>query len=293
MRPDEAAPSAAPSAAPVQRAPFANREFYLRVVSALVLGAAVLGSLMVGGWAFAAVWLIAGVVGAAEWLAMTRSEPLAPLLGLTGATLLAGLVAVLLGAPAWVPLLILVAGSLGLFALGHGPGRRKPVWGLLGGAVVALVPTLLRIDPGIGIVGPAWMFAVVWSTDSVAYFTGRLIGGPKLMPRVSPKKTWSGAIGGLAAGVVGGTATVLIARAHGWEALPAISTGLVAVVSGLASILSMGGDLVESGLKRRYGVKDSGRSIPGHGGVMDRLDGFFAVALLAGLCLAALRLLNA
>ncbi|CAO4137074.1 phosphatidate cytidylyltransferase [Methylorubrum extorquens] len=278
---------------PARRAPFANREFGLRVASALVLGAVVLGTLLIGGWAFAGIWLIAGVVGAAEWLAMTRSEPLLPLLGLTGATLFGVLATALLGAPVWVPVLLLLAGSLGLFALGHGPGRRKPIWGLLGGAVVALVPTLLRIDPEIGIVGPAWMFAVVWSTDSVAYFTGRLIGGPKLMPRVSPKKTWSGALGGLAAGIVGGTVTVLIARSQGWDALPAVSLPLVAALSGLASILSQGGDLVESALKRRYGVKDSGRSIPGHGGVMDRLDGFFAVAGLAGLCLAALRLLNA
>ncbi|MBA9069216.1 phosphatidate cytidylyltransferase [Methylobacterium sp. RAS18] len=278
---------------PARRAPFANREFGLRVASALVLGAVVLGTLLVGGWAFAGIWLIAGVVGAAEWLAMTRSEPLLPVLGLTGATLFGVLATALLGAPVWVPVLLLLAGSLGLFALGHGPGRRKPIWGLLGGAVVALVPTLLRIDPEIGIVGPAWMFAVVWSTDSVAYFTGRLIGGPKLMPRVSPKKTWSGALGGLAAGIVGGTVTVLIARSQGWDALPAVSLPLVAALSGLASILSQGGDLVESALKRRYGVKDSGRSIPGHGGVMDRLDGFFAVAGLAGLCLAALRLLNA
>ena len=278
---------------PARRAPFANREFGLRVASALVLGAVVLGTLLVGGWAFAGIWLIAGVVGAAEWLAMTRSEPLLPLLGLTGATLFGVLATALLGAPVWVPVLLLLAGSLGLFALGHGPGRRKPIWGLLGGAVVALVPTLLRIDPEIGIVGPAWMFAVVWSTDSVAYFTGRLIGGPKLMPRVSPKKTWSGALGGLAAGVIGGTATLLVARAQGWDALPGLSPAVVAALSGLASILSMGGDLVESALKRRYGVKDSGRSIPGHGGVMDRLDGFFAVAGLAGLCFAALRLLPA
>lgn len=280
-------------APPARRAPFASREFGLRVASALVLGAAVLGTLVAGGWAFALVWLIAGTVGAAEWLAMTRSEPLAPLLGLTGTTLLAALAAVLLGAPAWVPALALLAGLVALVATGRPPARRKAVWGLLGAAVIALVPTLLRIDPQIGLVGPAWMFAVVWSTDSVAYFTGRLIGGPKLMPRVSPKKTWSGALGGLAAGMIGGTATLLIARSQGWDALPGLTSAAVAALSGLASILSQGGDLVESALKRRYGVKDSGRSIPGHGGVMDRLDGFFAVALLAGLCLAALRLLNA
>ncbi|WP_232630705.1 phosphatidate cytidylyltransferase [Methylobacterium sp. Leaf118] len=279
-----------PEAAPPARARFANREFRLRVVSALVLGAAVLGTLVVGGWAFALVWLVAGIVGSAEWLAMTRSEPLLPLLVATGTTLAALLAGALLGAPAWALALVLVLGSAVLAGLGRAPIRRKAVLGLLGGAVVALVPTLLRIDPAIGLVGPAWMFAVVWSTDILAYFTGRLVGGPKLMPRVSPNKTWSGALGGLAAGILAGTATVLVARGQGWDALPAVSAPVVALVSGLASILSQGGDLVESSLKRRYGVKDSGRSIPGHGGVMDRLDGFFAVALLAGLCLAALRL---
>ncbi|GAB6844392.1 phosphatidate cytidylyltransferase [Methylorubrum rhodinum] len=272
------------------RSPFATREFRLRTVSAIVLGTAVVGTLLLGGWAFALVWLIAGTVGAAEWLAMTRSEPLLPLLGVTGATLAGLAAAALLGAPAWSFLLILLAGSVGLVALARGITRRKAVSGLLGGAVVALVPTLLRIDPAIGLVGPAWMFAVVWSTDILAYITGRLIGGPKLMPRVSPNKTWSGALGGLTAGIVAGTVTAAIARSHGWEALPAVSLPVVALFSGIASVLSQGGDLVESSLKRRYGVKDSGRSIPGHGGVMDRLDGFFAVALLAGLCFAALRL---
>ena len=272
------------------RSPFATREFRLRTISALVLGTAVIGTLLIGGWAFALVWLVAGTVGAAEWLAMTRSEPLLPLLGVTGATLAGLAAAALLGAPLWTFLAILLAGCIGLVALGRGITRRKAVSGLLGGAVVALVPTLLRIDPAIGLVGPAWMFAVVWSTDILAYITGRLVGGPKLMPRVSPNKTWSGALGGLTAGIVAGTVTASIARHHGWDALPAVSLPVVALFSGIASVLSQGGDLVESSLKRRYGVKDSGRSIPGHGGVMDRLDGFFAVALLAGLCFAVLRL---
>jgi phosphatidate cytidylyltransferase len=134
------------------------------------------------------------------------------------------------------------------------------------------------------------MFAVVWSTDIIAYFTGRALGGPKLMPRVSPKKTWSGALGGLAAGTAAGVALVLFARDNGWSTLAAAPLPAVAVASALASILSQAGDLAESALKRRCGVKDSGRSIPGHGGVMDRLDGFFAVALLVGLALIVRRL---
>ena len=156
--------------------------------------------------------------------------------------------------------------------------------------MIALVPAALRDAPAIGLLGPAWMFAVVWSTDIVAYVTGRTLGGPKLMPRVSPKKTWSGALGGLAGAVAAGIAIVLLARTQGWSPLAETSLLLVGLASAVASVLSQGGDLVESALKRRYGVKDSGTSIPGHGGVMDRLDGFFAVALLAGLYLILRRI---
>ena len=171
-----------------------------------------------------------------------------------------------------------------------GAARLRALAGLASAAVVALVPTALRDDPGIGLLGPAWMFAVVWTTDIVAYFTGRTLGGPKLMPRVSPKKTWSGALGGLAGGTLAGVGIVVFARDNGWSDLATAPLAGVALLSAVASILSQGGDLVESALKRHYGVKDSGRAIPGHGGVMDRLDGFFAVALLAGFYLIARRL---
>ena len=213
---------------------------------------------------------------------------------MTAATL-AGLVICSQGdAPPAAALVLLGLGLLGLVLLARGGrGRLRAVCGLLGAAVIALVPTALRDDPGIGILGPAWMFAVVWSTDIIAYFTGRTFGGPKLMPRVSPKKTWSGALGGLAAGILMGVGILALARHYGWSSLAEAPLVLVALASGAASILSQAGDLVESALKRIHGVKDSGRSIPGHGGVMDRLDGFFAVALLAGLYLILRRLIAA
>ena len=278
IAPGETAPA-------TRRGPFAGRELGLRVVSGIVLAVVVVAALVAGGWPFALVWLAAGIVGAAEWIGISRTAPERLLTGLVALAL----VALVVCARTVSPLAGLAALGVGVLAVlivaRGGRGRLRALGGLLGGAVIAVVPSALRDAPGIGIAGPAWMFAVVWSTDVAAYFTGRTLGGPKLMPSVSPKKTWSGAIGGLLAAVAAGTAVVAYARGQGGD-LAAVPLVAAALVSGLASVLSQGGDLVESALKRVYGVKDSGRSIPGHGGVMDRLDGFFAVALLAGLTLA-------
>ncbi|KQP42870.1 phosphatidate cytidylyltransferase [Methylobacterium sp. Leaf104] len=287
MAPGEAAPAS-------QRGLFAGREFQARLVSAILLGAIVLSALVLGGWPFAVIWLAAGIVFAAEWIGMSAVAPRRLVLALTAATLF-GLVLCLHGDAG--PGTTLAVGAVGAVlvavAARGGAGRARALAGLASSAVIALVPAALRDDPALGILGPAWMFAVVWSTDIIAYFTGRTFGGPKLMPRVSPKKTWSGALGGLVAGTLAGVALVMVARDHGWSDLATTSLAAVALVSAVASILSQGGDLVESALKRHYGVKDSGRAIPGHGGVMDRLDGFFAVAVLAGFYLIARRFVAA
>lgn len=268
-----------------------GRELGLRALSGAVLMALVVSALVLGGWPFAGIWLAAAIVGAAEWIGMSRTLPRRALLAVVGITLAALTLCLERELPlAWGGAILALGCGLCLALARTGPGRLRALGALLGGAVIALVPPALRDAPEIGILGPAWMFAVVWATDIVAYFTGRTFGGPKLMPAVSPKKTWSGAIGGLAGAVVAGTALVALARAEGWSPLAGTNLALVALVSAVSSVLSQAGDLLESALKRHYGVKDSGRSIPGHGGVMDRLDGFFAVALLAGLYLAARRL---
>ena len=284
--------TAVPETAPASRKnAFANREFGLRVVSGLVLAAIVVTALMLGGWAFAVIWLAAGIVGAAEWIGMSRTAPRRALLAIVAGTLILASACFEGDAPRYaVPAILALGAGLCLVVAQGQAGRLRALGALFGGAVIALVPVALRDAPAIGILGPAWMFAVVWSTDVVAYFTGRTLGGPKLMPRVSPKKTWSGALGGLAGAVAAGIGIVMLARAQGWSPLAETSLLWVGLASAVASVLSQGGDLVESGLKRRYGVKDSGASIPGHGGVMDRLDGFFAVALLAALYLILRRL---
>jgi phosphatidate cytidylyltransferase len=125
-----------------------------------------------------------------------------------------------------------------------------------------------RVDNGIALV--MWVFLIVWATDIGAYFAGRSVGGPKLAPTISPKKTWAGFYGGVAAATVLGTA---------WAYFSGLAFTFV-LLAPLFSVAAQGGDLFESWMKRRAGVKDSGRILPGHGGVFDRLDGLLPVAIL-------------
>ena len=122
------------------------------------------------------------------------------------------------------------------------------------------------------------LFAVVWTTDILGYFVGRAFGGPKLMPAVSPKKTWSGAIAGTLGAMI---VAVLVAKVSDRS-----TSAPIAVVALLLSMVAQLGDLLESWIKRQFGAKDASQLIPGHGGVMDRLDGFWAAALVG--CLIGL-----
>ena len=183
-----------------------------------------------------------------------------------------------LGGAAWWALLAVAAAALGLEwitlcrAGGVGAGLRAA--GLLYLAVVLGCLMWLRADPAAGRRDLLLLLAIVWAADIGAYVAGRAIGGPRLAPRISPGKTWSGTAGGLlAAGLVG----LVVAR--GWDGR-AWAGAALGLLLGVASQL---GDLSESWVKRRCGVKDSGRLIPGHGGVLDRLDG----VLLAAPVLAA------
>jgi phosphatidate cytidylyltransferase len=125
-----------------------------------------------------------------------------------------------------------------------------------------------------------WLMAAVWATDSAAYGAGRIIGGWKLLPSVSPNKTWAGLVGGAA-----GAAIVGAAMAAGFGL--GVAPWLLASMSALLALVAQGGDLFESAIKRRFGVKDAGRLIPGHGGLLDRIDGLLAAAPAAAvLCLA-------
>ena len=158
------------------------------------------------------------------------------------------------------------------------PGAGHRAWAATGMAyaglfVIAIVS--LRISHPDGARALIWLFALVWATDVFAYLGGRLIGGPKLWPRISPSKTWSGTLTGLVAGAAIGTFVALRDRFDVAALVPVLALTLS------AAILSQVGDALESAIKRHFGVKDTSRLIPGHGGLMDRLDGFIAAAAFA------------
>ena len=250
-------------------------ELTKRAISGIVMGVAAIATTAWGGWPFALLWIGVSAAVAWEWQSIVcgSSSRRPAFAGAFGVVLI--LTPILLPVP-WV-----VAAAMVLLAAAANawppPGASPPLraLGLFYALALGLGAILCRSTGSEGATVIFWLFAVVWGTDIIAYFTGRSLGGPKLWLRVSPKKTWSGAIGGLAGGVLLGC---LLLAAFGttlrWQHV-ALSIAF--------SILTQLGDLFESALKRRFGVKDSGSLIPGHGGFMDRLDGFiFAVAFAAG-----------
>lgn len=262
-----------------------SRELKLRVASAVVLAPIVLTLTWIGGVPFAVLAVLAGVVMASEWatIVLGRSWAFARLvlLGLValGVAAGAGLLPIVPGASEVLLVivsLVCAAGVAAVEARGQGDKEARD-WSVVGpfyAGLPAVALAAVRAAPN-GLWLVVFLFAVVWATDIAAYFSGRAIGGPKLWPAVSPKKTWSGAIGGLLAGAVAGVVVAHFAGAP--RLLPVFLVGVV------LSIASQGGDLFESSLKRRFGVKDSGWIIPGHGGLLDRVDGLVAAAAVAAL----------
>ena len=160
------------------------------------------------------------------------------------------------------------------------PERR--LWAAAGffyASAAEVASILVRLDQAWGFVALILILLVVWVTDIGGFFAGRGIGGPKLWPRVSPKKTWAGAIGGFAASLVVAAGFVAVGTSN----VEPLKFGPVLLVGAALSIVSQLGDLFESAVKRRFGVKDSSHLIPGHGGLMDRLDGFVAAVVVAAI----------
>lgn len=242
-----------------------------RVISAVVLAVVVLGLTWLGGLPFRL--LAAGMAAAIfyEWAAMSRTPGNARHQLVMGLLLAAVLLAVVVDTSAATIFAILAAALL--LALFDAWRSGQGYWAAAGLAYAALSGislALLRDSGQQGFIAILFLFAVVWATDILAYFVGRAVGGPKLAPSISPGKTRSGALGGAVGGVVAG---LLLASAVG-----AGNLGTLAAVALLLSVVSQAGDLSESWVKRRSGVKDSGKLIPGHGGVMDRVDGLVAAA---------------
>jgi phosphatidate cytidylyltransferase len=274
--------SEADPARPLGAAKLGAGELALRVVSALLLAPVAIGIAWLGGWLFAVFWGVAALLVFWEWTSLVSGEDRRAVLIAGGASIV---LAVALAAASGnaaegihdVRLLgaitVLAMGVLAVAALSPRPQRLWIAAGVPYAGLLGIAPVVLRSDAQYGFLAIVFLFAIVWATDILAYFTGRAFGGPKLAPRVSPKKTWSGAVGGIVAAVA---AALTIAWLAGLARM--IPVALLAVV---LSCVAQAGDLFESALKRRFGVKDSSHLIPGHGGLMDRLDGFVVAAVVA------------
>jgi phosphatidate cytidylyltransferase len=267
-----------------------RQNFLRRIASAVVLAPLALGAALVGGSILAALCTLTAALVLWEWSILVTGRPDWRILAPGLPAICAAAIAAQSGAPG----MACAAAAFGAIAaaattaLAAGPqiGYRSTgamFWaagGVVYAAIVLISPIVLRSDPERGFAALAFLFATVWATDIFAYFSGRGFGGPLLAPRLSPKKTWAGAVGGLAGGVVAG---VLVAYAS--AGTQPVAAGVLALI---LSIAAQAGDLLESSVKRRFGAKDASALIPGHGGVMDRVDGLLVAALIA-VAIGALR----
>ncbi|HEY4919077.1 MAG TPA: phosphatidate cytidylyltransferase [Xanthobacteraceae bacterium] len=263
-----------PRPATAQAGEGAHPELVLRIVSAAVLAPLAVGIAWLGGWTFFAFWILAACRILWEWRKIIADRAAAHI-GLGECAIGAAGVAAMVGFGGVAALIVLYGAVVEWLAARTRRGRFWVAAGIVYAGALPIACILLRADPRYGLVAMLLLFAITWATDICAYFVGRLVGGPKLWRRISPNKTWSGAIAGACGAVV---AALAVAHAAG------IANSLAA--SGLAlllSVASQAGDLFESAFKRRFGVKDASHVIPGHGGVMDRLDGFLAAAVLAAM----------
>jgi phosphatidate cytidylyltransferase len=258
-----------------QAAPAADqgsRNLFLRVMAALILAPAAIAIAWLGVWLWTTLVTLAAIGLYVEWLmivGMARETRVvtsgAVALAVSGLCFAAGRIDA-----------SLLALALGLAAVALlAPQRRSwTATGFFYAAAAQMASELVRLDQTYGFVALMLVLLVVWVTDIGGYFAGRGIGGPKLWPRVSPRKTWAGAVGGFAASLV---------VAAGFAAFGLGKTGPLLLLGAVLSIASQLGDLFESAVKRRFGVKDSSHIIPGHGGLMDRLDGFVAAVVAAAI----------
>ncbi len=257
-----------------------------RFAAGVAMIAVAVAAIWLGGWFFRTLAAAAGVVMLLEWGAIHSigrrwvytaiAGLLAVSFGLTEYLFPAGLEDPLeIGAglldPVWIGF-----GAIAGFGLLLGLiGRRTMLgWGFVYVAAPTFALLVLRWT-WFELV--FWLMLVTWSTDIFAYFAGRSIGGPKLAPKISPNKTWAGLIGGMAGAAIVGAVTANLLEIGSPFLYLGAPMGLIAQL----------GDLYESGVKRRYGIKDSGTILPGHGGVLDRLDGLLPVVVATLLILIA------
>ncbi len=258
----------------------------LRAASAIVLAPAAVLATWAGGFWFLALVLIGTVLLAIEWASMSAPrDGRAVAAAVTAALFVAALLVHFDFTALGLVALVIGAGAAGVFARMRRNDGLDAAYGVLylGWPIVLLI-WLRDVDSSEGLYWTVLVFAVAWSADVLAYLVGSTVGGPKLWPRFSPNKTWSGFCGGLVAGMIAGGVMA------GWLEMGRLTVLWGSVLGLAAALATMGGDLWESALKRRFGVKDTGTLIPGHGGLLDRVDGlmFAIVVVAAGRVLANL-----
>ena len=247
-------------------------ELRTRSVVGFALVALALGALLAGGIVFWLLLVVAGVLMQGEWGDLTGADAQQRKAAMFAVSIPLALLCPLAAGIDWP---VLVAGAAAFFFVAFTSRNMKLALGIPYVCLPIVALMFLRGQPpyAYGLLLAFWALGLVWATDIGAYFAGRSIGGPKLAPRVSPSKTWAGLAGGVVA------ALALGFLLHFLAGLPI----RLAAASGLLAVSAQLGDLLESGMKRRAGVKDSGSLLPGHGGVMDRLDGVVSAAPLAAL----------
>jgi phosphatidate cytidylyltransferase len=244
----------------------------LRIAAALVLAPLGIVLAYAGGWWWAALVTLAAIGLFVEWLSVVGALQERRVMAAGIAALAAsGLCLALARIDAS---LVLLALGLMAVALLSASSRWWCAAGFLYAAAAQLASIVVRLDPSQGLAALVLVLLVVWGSDIGGYFAGRGIGGPKLWPRISPNKTWAGAVGGFVASLLVGLAFSLLGLG---KAIPLL------VLAAILSIAAQFGDLFESAVKRHFGVKDSSHIIPGHGGILDRLDGFVAAIVLAAI----------
>jgi phosphatidate cytidylyltransferase len=251
-------------------APSLKSNLAMRVMAALVLAPLAIAAAWFGGWFWIGLVTITVVGLFGEWMLIVQNLRTSALLWGFASLAGAGLSLALNNFE-----IANLSIALGLFAMFLFSAPAQRAWSALGLAYTAaalFACVLLRRDPSHGFMALIFVFLVVWITDILGYFVGRGLGGPKLWVRVSPKKTWSGAIGGIIGSILFAAAFAIAGYGN---------LGPMLLLGTVISVISQLGDLFESALKRQFGVKDSSQIIPGHGGLLDRLDGFMAAIIAA------------
>ncbi|WP_028055663.1 phosphatidate cytidylyltransferase [Sphingobium bisphenolivorans] len=247
-----------------------SSEFRTRAIVGVLLILVALAALVWGGFLFWLLLVVAGVLMQGEWGDLVGASPEHRKLAMFAVSVPLAILCPLAAGVSWVAF-TLMAAAFFFVALVCRSGKLALGIPYICVPIMALLFLRDQTPDHYGLLLTLWALALVWATDIGAYFAGRSIGGPKLAPRVSPSKTWAGLGGGVLAALLTG---FLLYRFAGLPVQLAAASGLLAVAAQL-------GDLLESWMKRRAGVKDSGTLLPGHGGVMDRLDGVVAAAPLA------------